>query len=142
MSSIKSTHRQATHLKCVRHLSIYGKSCEPMRVHLISLTAVLLQARDYLVSDWFFMLLWCNDSKPRRSGPQLMCIMIHLQRIFFFFFFGYNNNNRIHRRNSRFFTLSSLRHEPSPTRTLKWPGRNRVQISCNTSSAHHVQHVV
>ena len=31
---------------------------------------------------------------------------------------------------------------PSPTRTLKWPGRNRVQITCNTSSAYHVQHVV
>ena len=41
-----------------------------------------------------------------------------------------------------FFTISSLRREPSPTRTLKWPGRNRVQITCNTSSAYHVQHVV
>ena len=30
----------------------------------------------------------------------------------------------------------------SPTRTLYWPGRNRVQITCNTSSAYHVQHVV
>ena len=27
----------------------------------------------------------------------------------------------------------------SPTHTLKWPGRNRVQITCNTSSAYHVQ---
>ena len=26
--------------------------------------------------------------------------------------------------------------------TLKWPGRNRVKISCNTSSAYHMQHVV
>ena len=41
-----------------------------------------------------------------------------------------------------YFTISSLRLEPSPTRTLKRPGRNRVQITCNTSSAHHVQHVV
>ena len=24
-------------------------------------------------------------------------------------------------------------------RTLKWPGRNRVQITCNTSSAYHLQ---
>ena len=39
-----------------------------------------------------------------------------------------NNNNRIQRRYSRFFT-----------RTLKWPGRNCVQITCNTSSAFHVQ---
>ena len=53
-----------------------------------------------------------------------------------------NNNNRIQSRSSRFFTISLLRREPSPTRTLKWPGRNRVQITCNTSSAYHVQHVV
>ena len=38
------------------------------------------------------------------------------------------------------FTISSLRREPS--RTLKWPGRNRVQIMCNTLSAYHVQHVI
>ena len=53
-----------------------------------------------------------------------------------------NDNNHIQRRNSRIFTISPLRHEPSPTRTLKWLGRNRVQITCNTSSAFHVQHVV
>ena len=41
-----------------------------------------------------------------------------------------------------FFTISSLRREPSPTRTLKWPGRNRVQMTCNISSAYHVQHDV
>ena len=29
--------------------------------------------------------------------------------------------------------------ELSPTRTPKWPRRNRVQITCNTSSAYHVQ---
>ena len=51
-----------------------------------------------------------------------------------------NNNNRIQRRYSRFFfTISSQRRELSPTRTLKWPGRNRVQITCNTPSAYHVQ---
>ena len=50
-----------------------------------------------------------------------------------------NNNNRIQRRYSTFFTISSQRREPSPTRTLKWPGRNRVQITCNTSSAYRVQ---
>ena len=67
------------------------------------------------------------------------------------------NNNRIQRCSSRFFTVSllrrepsptrtircsSLRHEPSPTRKLKWSERNRVQITCNTSSAYHVQLVV
>ena len=38
-----------------------------------------------------------------------------------------NNNNHIQRRKSRFFTISSLRREPSPTRTLKWPSRKRVE---------------
>ena len=46
-----------------------------------------------------------------------------------------NNNNCIQRRYSRFFTISSL----SPTCTLKRPGCNLVQITCNTSSAYHVQ---
>ena len=41
----------------------------------------------------------------------------------------------------RFFTISSLRRKLSPTRTLKWPGRNRTQITCNMSSAYRVQHV-
>ena len=55
-----------------------------------------------------------------------------------------NNNSHIQRCHSRFFTISSLRREPSPTRMLKWPGHNRVQIMCNTFSAYayHVQHVV
>ena len=52
------------------------------------------------------------------------------------------NNNHIQGRNSRFFTISSLRREPSPTRTLKWPGGNHVEITRNTSSAYRVQHVV
>ena len=50
-----------------------------------------------------------------------------------------NNNNRIQRRYSRSFTISSQRRELSPTRMLKWPERNRVQITCNTSSAYFVQ---
>ena len=53
-----------------------------------------------------------------------------------------NANNRIQRCNLRFFTISSLRREPSPTRTLEWSGHNCVQIMCNTSGAYHVQHVV
>ena len=36
-------------------------------------------------------------------------------------------------------TITPQRRELSPTRTLKWPGRNRVQITCNTLSAYHVQ---
>ena len=50
-----------------------------------------------------------------------------------------NNNNHIQRRYSRFFTISSQGRELSPTHMLKWPRRNRVQITCNTSSAYHVQ---
>ena len=38
--------------------------------------------------------------------------------------------------------FSSLRRELSPTRKLKWPGCNHVQITCFTSGAHHVQYVV
>ena len=52
------------------------------------------------------------------------------------------NNDRIERCNSRFFTISSLHREPSPTRTLRWPENNRVQITCDTLSAYHVQRVV
>ena len=32
-----------------------------------------------------------------------------------------------------------LRRELSPTRTLKWPRRNPVQIMCNTSSVYQMQ---
>ena len=53
-----------------------------------------------------------------------------------------NNNNRIQSRNSIFLTISSLCRELSPTRSLKWPRRNHVQITSNTSRAFHVQHVV
>ena len=53
-----------------------------------------------------------------------------------------NNNNRIQRRYLRIFTISSLHRELSPTCTLKRPGHYRGQIMCNTSSAHHMQHVV
>ena len=51
-------------------------------------------------------------------------------------------NNRMQRCSSRFFTISSQRREQSPTCTLKWPGRSRAQIMCNTSNAYHVQHVL
>ena len=44
--------------------------------------------------------------------------------------------------NQNSFTISSLRRELSPTRTLEWPGCIRVQSTFSTSSAYHVQHVV
>ena len=50
-----------------------------------------------------------------------------------------NNNNRIERRNSRFLTISSLCHELSPTRALKWQSCADYMY---TLSAYHVQHVV
>ena len=40
------------------------------------------------------------------------------------------------------FTISSPRREQSPARTLKCPGRNRVQITCTTSSVNVVCHLV
>ena len=54
----------------------------------------------------------------------------------------HHHHHRIQRRNSRFSTISSLRRELSPARTLKWLGRNCVEITCNTSNAYHVHHVV
>ena len=56
------------------------------------------------------------------------CIQRRSSWFFFFFFF--------------FLTVSSPRRELSPTRTLMWPRHNRVKITCNTSSAFHVQRVV
>ena len=53
-----------------------------------------------------------------------------------------DDDDRIERRISRFLTISSLRRELFPVGTLKWPGRNRVQITCNTSNAYHVQRTV
>ena len=41
----------------------------------------------------------------------------------------------------RLLTISSLHRELSPTRTLKWPGHNRVEM-CNISSTCHVQRAV
>ena len=48
------------------------------------------------------------------------------------FYSNSSNSNRIQRPYSRFCTISSQRRELSPTRTLKWPGHNRVQITWNT----------
>ena len=53
-----------------------------------------------------------------------------------------NNNNCIQRRSSRFSTISLLRHELSPNRTLKWRRHNSVKIKCNTPKVYHVQRVV
>ena len=76
----------------------------------------------------------------------ITAIKIHLLRFSHNYissvFFNNNNNNLIQRRYSRFFIISSQRRELSPTCTLKRPRRSRVQITCNTSSAYHVQHVV
>ena len=36
-----------------------------------------------------------------------------------------------------FFSISILCCELSPTHVLKWPGRNRLQITCNTSSPYN-----
>ena len=49
--------------------------------------------------------------------------------------FDDDGDNCIQRRSLRFFTISSLRRE-------LFPRHNRVKITCNTSSAYHVQRVV
>ena len=48
------------------------------------------------------------------------------------FKYNNNNNNRIQKHSSRFFTITSLCCEPSPTCTFKWPAQ---------SCANHVQHI-
>ena len=59
---------------------------------------------------------------------------------------GNNNNNIIivmaWKAQFKIFTISSLHWELSPTCTFKWPGRNYVQIMCNTSIVHHMPHAV
>ena len=50
-----------------------------------------------------------------------------------------SSNSRIERRKSNCFRISSLRRELTPARALKWPRCNRVQVTCNTSSAYHVR---
>ena len=90
---------------------------------------------------------WCETvCLPPDNGCSLPCGQpkpVVSKHFWFLVRRHYNdNNNRIQRRYSRFFTISSQRRELSPTRTLKWPRRNHVQITCNTSSAYHVQHVV
>ena len=75
---------------------------------------------------------------------------------YYYYYYYYNNNNnnnnnddddgddnnRIYKVHFEICTFSSLRRELSPTRTLKWPGHNGVQITCNMSSACRVQRVV
>ena len=56
--------------------------------------------------------------------------------------YGNDNNNPIERWNSRSFAISSLHRELSPTRTLKWPECNHVQIMCHASGACDMQYVV
>ena len=51
-----------------------------------------------------------------------------------------NNNNRFERGSPRFFTISSLCRELSPTHMLKRLGRNWVQIMCSTSNTYHMLH--
>ena len=53
-----------------------------------------------------------------------------------------DDGDRIERHNSRNFTISSLHCKLSPTRILKWPRCNCVQIMCNTLGAHRVQPVL
>ena len=41
-----------------------------------------------------------------------------------------------------FFYTFLMRHKLSPLPTPTWPGRNFVQVTCNTPGAYHVLHIV
>ena len=53
-----------------------------------------------------------------------------------------DKNNSNERPNSTVFLQSPHCAAKSPTCTLKWLWSNRAQITCNTSSAYHVQRAV
>ena len=60
-----------------------------LHIFFLCFDACPMQARDYLVSDWLSMVLWCddsNESKPKRPGPQSVCITNHSLHIFFLCF--------------------------------------------------------
>ena len=39
------------------------------------------KSRDYLVSVWLSVVLWCDDSKAKRPEPKLMRVTDHVQHI-------------------------------------------------------------
>ena len=81
--------------------------------------------------DLALSMMWCD-------GVLMFVQLTHLQWSRGEQSFNNNNNHRFERCSSRFSIISSLRHELFPTCTLKWPGHNRVQVTCNTSNAYHV----
>ena len=83
-----------------------------------------------------FFFLFCTANMVK---AQTGLVNFHTLYLMWNFNNNNNNNNRIQRRYSRLFTSSSQRREQSPSCTLKWPRRNHVQLTCNTSSAYHVQ---
>ena len=82
-----------------------------------------------------------EGSNPRRCGQRAQALPTELFRPPLNNDNNNNDNNCTERHDSRFYTISLLCHELSPTCTLKWPGHDIVQITCNTSGAHHMQHV-
>ena len=99
-----------------------------------------------------YCLCYCTLNRCSLSDLQipiystLLCIALHclslLKKKQSLFPKKKKKKNCIQRRSSRLFTIFSLCRVLSPTLTLKWPRHNRVKITCNTSSAYHVQHVV
>ena len=73
-----------------------------------------------------------NDDNDDDDDDDKIIIIINRTKrqfeIFFFFFFF-------------FLQYPHCAVELFPTCTLKWPGRNRMQITCSTSGAHYVQQV-
>ena len=54
----------------------------------------------------------------------------------------HHHHHHIERWKSRFFCnlLTAPRPASNTQATLKWPGRNRVHLTCSTQDGHHVQH--
>ena len=59
------------HISSVYNTFLHAED-KPVRVRLVSLISVPLQARAYLSSDWLAMILWCSNSKPKRPGLGLI----------------------------------------------------------------------
>ena len=82
------------------------------------------------------------EQKKKKKKKKMMMMMMMMMRIIIIIMIIMINKVAFKGAIRDFFSISLLRREPCPTRTLKWHGRDHVQITYNTSSAYHVQHVV
>ena len=78
--------------------------------------------------------LWCDDSKQKRPGTQLMCITIHLQHTGFFFHalmhITHSAHMATHENSCRLVKLHTMLRHNASVQTLKW------LLACLTSQQH------